>query len=313
MRRAFLVALGAGALACAPSGPAAPVGMPGDTPGDTPGGTRPEAAPSLASEAPLRELERLAFVPRGRSPREAALPVVGSDTDLLVDRFEVTRAHWLEVLPELPAPWGAGPAGDLPAIHIDLAAAEVFCARRGLRLPTTTEWLWLAVGPRGSPYPYARMQDSIVNMQTRELDLGRPVPVGTFENGRTPDTGLYDLHGNVRELALVAAPDGSVRAYAAGGSFATPSSPTFGRAPQDFVLLDPIDRGARSDDVGLRCVTPARPWLAANGAALSRPEWRAALQAVGARWGPRAAPLLAELAAADDAPSAYTWLAEGAK
>ncbi len=309
MRRVLVgVALAVTLAACKPADRAA------TTAAQEPAG----AVPRVPASAPLRELERLAFVPRGRSPREAALPVVGSEVDLLVDRFEVTRALFREVLPETAPPWGAGPEGDLPATHLDLATAEACAAQRGMRLPTTTEWLWLAVGPRGSPYPYTRVQDSIANMKTRELDLGRPVPVGTFENGRTPDTGLYDLHGNVRELALVRAVDGSVRAYAAGGSFETPASPTFGRAPQDFVLLDPVDPAAQLDDVGVRCVAPAREWLLAHAGALSRPEWRPAIVAVGARWGPRAAPLLVELAAefaagGDAAAPALAWLAEGAR
>lgn len=268
---------------------------------------------------PLDELERLAFVARGRTPRDAALDV-GVDVDLLVDRFEVTREHWLEVQRLEQGPWGPGPSGDLPATHVLVEEARTFARRRGMRLPTDFEWLWCAVGPRASPYPFTRPQAGIVNMRTAGLDLGRPTPVGTFEAGRTPDTGLYDLHGNVRELTLTAVrPEGVATGpvtevvFAAGGSFDTPPSPTFGRVPQDFVLLDRISGFERLSDVGLRCVAPAAEWLRAHGAALARSDWRERVVAVGRRWGGRAAPLLTELAAEPGAPEAFAWLLEGAQ
>lgn len=275
----------------------------------------PDPRHVIATGATL-ELERLAFVPAGRTPRAAALDVVGSDVDLLVDRFEVTREHWLAVQLLAEGPWGTAPAGDLPATHITLAEALEFAERRRMRLPTALEWLWCAVGPRGSSYPYGRPRAAIVNMSTPELglDLGRPTPVGTFEAGRTPDTGLYDLHGNVRELTWTrGVGDGPPVVHAAGGSFDTPLTPLFGRVPKDFVLLDPISGDARLADVGLRCIVPAEQWLRANAARLSRPEERVRVIAVGARWGSRAAPLLTELAGATDAPVALGWLLEGAR
>jgi hypothetical protein len=270
----------------------------------------------VIATAPTLELERLAFVPAGRTPRAAALDVVGSDVDLLVDRFEVTREHWLAVQRLGQGPWGTAPAGDLPATHVTLPEALEFARRRGMRLPTATEWLWCAVGPRGSAYPYGRPRAAIVNMRTPELglDLGRPTPVGTFEAGRTPDTGLYDLHGNVRELTWTpGVGDQPAGVHAAGGSFDTPLTPLFGRVPQDFVLLDPISGDARLADVGLRCAVPAEEWLRAHAERLSLPDERARVVAVGARWGGRAAPLLTQLAGATDAPPALAWLLEGAR
>lgn len=264
--------------------------------------------PTPTSDSPLRELERLAFVPKGVTPRDAAIEV-GCAVDLLVDRFEVTRDHWLSVLNLVAGPWGATPNGDFPATHVTLEEARTFAARREMRLPSVDEWLWCAVGPRASAYPYARPQMAIAN--TRELGLGRPAPVGTFEGGRTPDTGLYDLHGNVRELAL--STRGPQPAVAAGGSFDTALSATFGRVPRDFVLADPISGNARLADVGLRCVVPAEEWLRLHGGRLSRAEWRVAVRAVGKRWGSNAAPLLARLVAEGVGSDACRWLLEGAR
>jgi len=300
-----------------------------------PSGCSGAIEPAASSERRLlEELERLAFVPRGRTPREAALDIVGSDVDLLVDRFEVTRAHWMALLGADRPPWGDDRPSDLPATHVTLEEALRFAGRRGMRLPTLEEWLWCAVGPRASAYPYGRPQFGIAN--TKELELGRPTSVGTFEQGKSPDTGLFDLHGNVRELTY----DGMSRpasrvddegtlfeiapaaiAHAAGSSFDLPLRPTFGRVPRDFVLAEKISGDARLADVGLRCVVDARAWLVAHHEDLSRTEWRAAIEAVGARWGARATTLLTELVdkkrgqsgAGPGSAEALEWLLEGAR
>ncbi|MEZ6013677.1 MAG: SUMF1/EgtB/PvdO family nonheme iron enzyme [Planctomycetota bacterium] len=273
----------------------------------------------------IDDLEGLAFVPAGRTPRDAALDV-GCEVDLLVDRFEVTRARWLQLTERQEGPWGPTLSVHVPATHITLEEAVAVLALRGLRLPTVDEWLWCAVGPRASAYPFARAQEAIAN--TSELDLGRPIPVGSFEAGQTPETGIFDLLGNVRELALLPLPLASDAGrtpatvapapivYAMGGSFDLPSSPTFsrfGRAPGGAVLRDRISGHARLADVGTRGFGTARHWLNAYGDALSRTEWRDRVRAVGARWGARAAPLLRELTLAPDAPPALTWLLEGAQ
>ena len=173
----------------------------GEPPGSTP--LDPAAA------AVVRSLERLAFVPAGRT----ALDIdVGVDVDLLVDRFEVTEALWAELFGEEdPRPGsfasfaarqvGAAPPEswilEAPAVGMTLAEAGEAAARRGMRLPTFEEWLWCAAGPRSRRFPAGRQQRGLAN--TLELGLFRPTPVGAFESGQTPDTGLFDLLGNVWE------------------------------------------------------------------------------------------------------------------
>jgi hypothetical protein len=78
-----------------------------------------------------------------------------------------------------------------------LDEARRFATARGMRLPSSVEWIYLACGPRAGEWPWgATPRESVAN--TAELRLGGSAPVGSFESGRTPG-GLYDLLGNVWE------------------------------------------------------------------------------------------------------------------
>ncbi|MCP3919959.1 MAG: formylglycine-generating enzyme family protein [bacterium] len=152
-------------------------------------------------EGELLEIERLAFVPKGRTRLGAGIECT-SEFDLLVDRFEVTRADWNRWADDLELPdtfrgdWK--PYTDTwPATGMTLDEARRLAELRGMRLPTVMEWMWVAAGSRGQRWPYAKVMDSAAN--SAELGLGRLAPVGTFYNGRTPNTEVYDLVGNAWE------------------------------------------------------------------------------------------------------------------
>lgn len=278
------------------------------------------------------ELERLAFVPSGSgSVYEGRVPTghdSGSSPDgLLVDRLEVTRALWLETLGGAPtdALWEEGGAADFrPAVGMDRDEAMALAAARGMRLPTSTEWLWLAAGSRGQAYPYGNQpMQSAAN--TLEVGLGRAVAVGTFASGRTPGTRIADLVGNVWEWCAdsppeVAVPGGVIGfplvgggewldGCAMGGSWLEPITPLHG---EQGLLARGLDRRHRAVDLGLRCVADAAAYLRGRAASWSTPALRDRLVAVGASWGRPALPLLTELAAEPDAPAALGWLREGA-
>lgn len=242
-------------------------------------------------ERAFEELERLVFVPAG----EADLPdfnggvEAGSETALLVDRFEVRRRDL-----------GGEGAEDLANTDLERPAvlswneAVVLAERRGMRLPTAGEWLYVATGRLGHAYPWGQNQRrSVAN--TLELGLGATAPVGTFESGRGP-FGTYDQLGNVWEWVadtvpgigpnvLVEAGEDSELRSVLGGSYLTYMRPLVppGGTP---VFAMTLGRGHRATDLGARCVADAEEWLRAKLASLDPKSDGEAkrLRAVGELW-----------------------------
>ena len=154
----------------------------------------------------LDELERLALVPADRRVFEGFSGVYADCSigrSILVGLFEVTRREWIEtmdpqVVDQCRTYWHEYASLDLPATGMTRSEAHDFARRRGMRLLAAHEWIHVAVGRQTTYYPYGRVsQASWAN--TRELGLGRPALVGTFESGRSGSYGCYDLAGNVAE------------------------------------------------------------------------------------------------------------------
>lgn len=295
------------------------------------------------SERALAELEELAFVPAGRGLLGTFVPLwlYECPAPLLVDRFEVTRGRWQEFAAERPEDlssemlaevreWG-GTQTDFPATWMTQVEAQNYAHWRGMRLLAPGEWLFTALGQERRLFPWRayERQDSIAN--TLDLGLGRLCPVGTFEGGRTPGQ-VYDLLGNVAEwvagdvlTGLARGPgdggelDGEREVSALGGSFRTwlrpiYRSPRAGEPSESPFLAYSLHPRSRQDDVGLRCATPAQPYLERVAQLWGNSErTQMRLRAVGERWGRGAVPLLRDLAARDGAPPALTALLEGAQ
>lgn len=277
-------------------------------------GSGTEVVLDADTERAIVHLENLAFVPRGRTVLDIEIEV---EVDLLVDRFEFTEALWREMYgdedprPEAFTTFAARRIGagsperwvtQAPAVGMTLDEARETAGRRGMRLPTFEEWLWCAAGPRSRRFPAGRQQRGLAN--TLELGLVRATPVGAFESGQTPDTGIFDLLGNVWEWTEPPPPprgwttidadawpaDGGAGAPAwlLGGSFSTPEQVLFTR--DGVALAMGTTTGHRASDVGLRCVADATRFLGDLAAgetplpAAARPR----VVAVGARWGGRA-------------------------
>jgi len=280
------------------------------------------AAPHTELES--LQIERLAFVPPAHVALSSGLEV-GSDRPLLVAQFEVTRAEWRAWYlarsdpgdPEARAEFeGWEPAsGSWPASYLSLEEARLFAAARGMRLPSSSEWLRIACGSAAAPYPWGP-NDAASVANTLELGLRQPTPVGTFEQGRSP-FGIYDLLGNVWEWADDPPGQHEPFAWAIGGSYLTLRQPLFDpRTPleKEKRLHLELDAAGRSNEVGLRLVAEAREWLEAHAAeSASAPSAEVRLRAVGKRWGPAAAALLEELAAAHPSERSFGWLLAGAR
>lgn len=281
----------------------------------------------------LLSCERLAFVPRGSvTPFPDVLCAAG--TDLLVDRFEVTRELWLSVVEasgadlggldqRLGQDWGEGP-GTLPAVGMDHDEARRFARLRGMRLPTVGEWMYVAAGSRAQYWPYGVSRETSV-ANTLEVGLGEAARGGTFPNGRSTGTDVYDLVGNVWEWVTPPLPRGVEPAswggqgtspfplWAMGGSYLTRAQELYGLGVRRHFNAQGLEAGHRALDLGLRCAVEAEPYLWAHAGQWSDPALREHVVAVGRSWGPRAVGLLESLARRPGAPAAIAWLLEGAR
>jgi formylglycine-generating enzyme required for sulfatase activity len=201
-----------------------------------------------------------------------------------------------------------------------LGEARAFAAARGMRLLTAREWIRVACGTRALPYPWGGAEASSV-ANTLNLGVGHPLPVGSFEQGRTP-LGTYDTTGNVwewvEEPILLVDPDrrqAASPAWAMGGSFLSRQRRLHDLDAEGKIVFHQLDLepGSRSIDVGLRCAADAEEFLRARAPSLGGEGSRERLLAIGRSWGRVAVPLLDELAAAPGAAPALKILLEGAR
>lgn len=299
----------------------------------------------------LHELERLAFVPPAvctlwpSSDLSLAKPLV-------FDRFEFTRAdlrhHWPERRSRADTTrWqtdlarDAPERSDWPAI-LDFYEAQELAALRGMRLPTPTEWLHVAVGRRDYQQPWGRsgrefFANTVVLQDGEDYSLKSPCSVGTFENGKSQPFGCYDLLGNAWEwvdgivLGCVPSDDpgadelddlGGSMTCVMGGAYDSRWRPTY---ELDRALNQQRFHARRENkrtlgpSFGARMCADAEPYLWSQA-----PHWgsssaaRERVRAVGRRWAQedalaRAAlrSLLAELRARPGVPLALAWLEEG--
>lgn len=300
----------------------------------------------------LTELERLTFVPAVayslrpdpffRTVQEQDLAI---ERPLLMDLFEVTRRDvayyrdhtdlaardWAERILALDPRFFEESRLDWPAF-LSFEEAARFAELRGMRLPTASEWIHVAVGRADRYYPWGRDQSSVAN--TVETGLGRPTPVGTFESGRAITFGCYDLVGNVWEWVTGSVPGyddvddqlvdirfDSERALAMGGGFNSQRRQTYEwRGFEQRYRFHALrrDRRTLSPSIGARMVADAEDYLWEQASSWGSDESaQRRVSAVGRRWAGDATAhtglrrLLEELLAREGAPRGLEWLVEG--
>jgi formylglycine-generating enzyme required for sulfatase activity len=123
-----------------------------------------------------------------------------------IDRFEVTNARYSEFVDgaggEVPEYWKRTKADDLakvgkyPVTDITWYGVQAYCRWRGKRLPTEAEWEKAARGTDGRRFPWGDEFDP--EKANGVKPRGGPLPVGSFESGRSP-YGVYDMAGNAAE------------------------------------------------------------------------------------------------------------------
>ncbi|MFQ5543285.1 MAG: formylglycine-generating enzyme family protein, partial [Nitrospiria bacterium] len=130
-----------------------------------------------------------------------------------LDLYETTNAHYQEYInaTDARAPLlfrnGTYPPAiaNHPVVYVSWFDADAFCAWRGKRLATESEWEKAARGDDQRHFPWGTQFDA-KRANTPQYSLSKGVsvskggtmPVGSFENGKSP-YGLYDMAGNVYE------------------------------------------------------------------------------------------------------------------
>ena len=118
------------------------------------------------------------------------------DKPFWIDRTEVTQAQFKQFggLAATP-PYFKG--DNRPVENISWSEARDFCKRRGVRLPTETEWEFAARGPDDLIYPWGNSPDTTKSVYNRAGSEGT-AEVGSIPGGASW-VGALDLSGNVWE------------------------------------------------------------------------------------------------------------------
>lgn len=165
-----------------------------------------------AKPAGARDMKAMALVPAGEF-------TMGSDEwwpksqpkhkrklkAFYIDKFEVTNVRYSAFVAatghKLPDNWVGGyiPRGKEhhPVVFVDWYDADAFCKWEGKRLPAEDEWEKAARGTDARGFPWGD-KFAKEKANTPQYDHKDTMPVGSFENGKSP-YGVYDMAGNVWE------------------------------------------------------------------------------------------------------------------
>jgi formylglycine-generating enzyme required for sulfatase activity len=110
-----------------------------------------------------------------------------------------------------------GGKDDHPVVQVSARDAVAYCAWKGLRLPSETEWEFAARGNDSRRYPWGKVRPEAqtersanfgtVNCCAPDAADGyeRTAPVGKFPSGASP-FGVLDMAGNVWEWTSIRFP-----------------------------------------------------------------------------------------------------------
>ena len=167
-------------------------------------------------------LEKLIDAELGKAPAPAAAPtppprrVVAAQAPAQVEVTLPERSFWIDSFEGSLDSQGRALslAGVLPA-NATWYEAGAACEKAGKRLCTSEEWVSACQGApavdddgdgnfandyvEGNQFPYADWYEPRWCRDTEDKDTGRPGETGSSARCQTPDTGIFDLGGNVAE------------------------------------------------------------------------------------------------------------------
>lgn len=235
---------------------------------------------NLATSHPQESGGGSTFVKGGRyKDRDGAVHPV---RDLYVDRTEVTADEYYRCVrarrcshdvgsgssyigrgrfPRENCNYGVRGRGLHPMNCLGLAHAMQFCEWQGGRLPTASEWEWIARqsaertdfpwGPQRPSCEYAIISLSCSERKCFGCNRGGTWPVGSRPRGASRN-GILDLVGNVKEFVLS---DDRAKFSSYGGSYMEDYPIDAELVTYDFYPLFPeFPYSGGSTEIGFRCV-----------------------------------------------------------
>jgi formylglycine-generating enzyme required for sulfatase activity len=215
------------------------------------GSDRAKVAPFAIMRHPVTNAEFLAFVQAHPEWQRGKVPTVFAESRYL--------QGWQK--PLLP---GAKAGPNQPVVDVSWFAAQAYCEAQGARLPTWSEWEYVAAADETH-------RDARQDPRWKETILGwysRPsnAPLPAVASGRANAYGVYDMHGLVWEwtedyASMLVTADSRERGandrlkFCGAGAIATDDNENYAVLMR-VAMLSAMEGADITSNLGFRCAKP---------------------------------------------------------